>query len=220
MPDLDLHVQTDQVKETSDEAETVEAVPLRDVDKLLATASKKVHAFAYWMRAAILLACEAGLRNGEIRAAQWTDIKDGQLTIRRALSDQDVLGPPKNGKPRTVPLSPRLRDELDKLPRVGIWIIARTSQKFGGKHLRYKPMLVAAKRLYAAAGVTMPRSSKTKRARPWHGLRHTYGTQLVRAGAHDKELMELMGHSDVRTAMIYVNPEARDKAALVARAFG
>ena len=34
------------------------------------------------------LAYEAGLRAGEIRGLQWTDIKDGQLTIRRALEKE------------------------------------------------------------------------------------------------------------------------------------
>jgi hypothetical protein len=50
-------------------------------------------------RAVILLATEAGLRVEEIRGLQWTDIKDGQLTVQSALDaiTNEAL-PPKHDK--------------------------------------------------------------------------------------------------------------------------
>ncbi|MEP6860947.1 MAG: tyrosine-type recombinase/integrase [Deltaproteobacteria bacterium] len=71
-------------------------------------------------RAALLLAHGAGLRAGELRGLQWTDIKDGILTVRRALDKcSNELTAPKHNKTRTVPLSPRLAEVLERLPRRG-----------------------------------------------------------------------------------------------------
>jgi integrase len=230
--DLDLRVETRAIEEAKEEEEEeeVEAVPLRDVDKLLAAARDKSNGFEYWMPVAVLLACDAGLRVGEIRAVQWTDAPDigahRTLTVRRSYSIQgDVLGPPKNGKPREIPISSRLAAELKRLPRSAVWIIARTRKKFAGKALRYIPMLNAIKRLYEIAGVKMPRTLRTKRRRPWHGLRHTFGTAIAAVpGISDKQITELMGHCDIRTSHIYINPEAQDvaraKRLAIAEAFG
>lgn len=217
-PELELRVESRTINTDSDE---VEAVERADVGKLLAVAGDPKNAFPYWARVAILLAAEAGLRIGEIRAVQWTDIgKDDVLTVRRSLSDLDTLGPPKNGKKREVPLSPRLVAELRKVPRLGFYICARDGKKHGGKNVRYKPMLNAIRRCYLLARVVMPRSPKTRQARPWHGLRHTFGTTLAAAGCPMSTLMELMGHADIRTTMIYVNPGSGPKAAAIAEAFG
>jgi len=63
--------------------------------------------------AIIMLACEAGLRCGEIRGAQWTDVRDGQITSRRALDKEtcEVISP-EHDRVRAVPLSPRSRSCL------------------------------------------------------------------------------------------------------------
>lgn len=66
-------------------------------------------------RAAILLATEAGLRAGEILDLQWGDIRDANLAVRVSMQ----YGP------RIVPLSSRLADALDALPRLGQWVVAR-----------------------------------------------------------------------------------------------
>lgn len=90
----------------------IRAVDPADVEKLL-TASDDAR-----YRVVVLLAAEAGLRVGEIRGLQWTDIKAGQLTVRRALdklTNESIA--PKHNRTRTVPLSPRLAEALERLPR-------------------------------------------------------------------------------------------------------
>jgi integrase len=67
---------------------------------------------------AILLAAEAGLRIGEIRGLQWTDLKGGRLTVRRAIDQRNNVGSPKHNKVRTVPL---LITALDALPKRCLW---------------------------------------------------------------------------------------------------
>lgn len=88
------------------------AVASQDIEKVLKACTDDRY------RAVILLACEAGLRAAEIRGLQFTDIKDGQLTVRRALDKltNEVIAP-KHNKMRTVPLSPRLAVVLAVLPR-------------------------------------------------------------------------------------------------------
>ncbi len=65
----------------------VHAVEPADIERLLTACNDDRH------RAVILLAYEAGLRVGEIRGLQWTDERDGQLTIRRALDKQTARDP-------------------------------------------------------------------------------------------------------------------------------
>lgn len=59
----------------------IHAVASKDVEKLLHPDAIEDARY----RVVLLLAAEAGLRVGEIRGLQWTDLKDGQVTVRRAL---------------------------------------------------------------------------------------------------------------------------------------
>lgn len=38
-----------------------------------------------------------------------------------------------------------------------------------------------------------------------HGLRHTFGSQMAMAGADPFAIMKAMGHTDMKTTMIYVS---------------
>ena len=136
-----------------------------DVDRLLGTCKDDRY------RAAILLAAEAGLRSGEIRGLQWTGVKDGQLTVRRAL-DARTNEPlsPKHGKVRTVPLSRRVAEVLASLPRLGLWVVSRLD----GGALGYWAMHEALVAIYDRAKVARPPNAM-------HCLRHTFGTVMTAA---------------------------------------
>lgn len=56
-------------------------------------------------RAAILLACDAGLRAGEVRSLRWSDINElrRELTVRRSLDKKGRETPTKNWKDRHLP---------------------------------------------------------------------------------------------------------------------
>ncbi len=181
----------------------VHAVALDDVDRLLAACTDDRY------RAVILLATEAGLRAGEIRGLQWTDVKDGQLTVRRALDKETgAVISPKHDKVRTVPLSPRIIAALATLPRRGLWIVSRLD----GGALNYYELSRAVNAIYDRAGVKRP---------PWplHCLRHTFGTVMARRVPLGV-LQKLMGHADVQTTMRYVDVSEDDKRDAIATVFG
>jgi integrase len=61
----------------------------------------------------VLLGAEAGLRQGEIMALQWGDVDlvAGVLTVMRS-SAKGVIGTPKSGRKRKIPLTGRLKVAL------------------------------------------------------------------------------------------------------------
>ena len=181
----------------------VHAVDPADVERLLAACTDDRY------RAVILLASEAGLRIGEIRGLQWGDIRDGKLTVQRALDKEtgEALKP-KHDKVRTVPLSPRVTEALAKLPRRALWVLSRPD----GGPLNYDELNHAVNVLYKRAGVTRP-------PMPVHCLRHTFGTVMARR-VPLPVLRELMGHEDISTTMRYVDVGEADKRDAIALVFG
>lgn len=181
----------------------IHAVDVADVEKLLAACTDPRY------RVVILLAYEAGLRAGEIRGLQHGDVRDGQLTVRRALDQEtDEVIAPKHDKVRTVPISPRLIEALDALPRRGIWIVSKAD----GSFVSYRVVSDAVKAIYDRAGVPRP-------VKPIHCLRHTFGTVMARRVPLGV-LQQLMGHADVTTTMRYVDVSEADKRDAIALVFG
>ena len=192
-PKLRLHVKGPDVK--------IAAVPMAVVDRLLGAADDTY-------RAAVLLATEAGLRNGEWRGLQWSKVRDGVLTIDRAYDQLGNWGSPKHGKTRTVPVSARLAEALDRLPRRGLWVVSDAE----GDWIRYEASRLAIHEIYDRAGAEAP-------ALPWHGLRHSFGSVAAGRGVPLHVLAELMGHSDIGTTMKYVDVNEQQKAAAIRTAF-
>lgn len=50
----------------------------------------------------------------------------------------------------------------------------------------------------------------------FHMLRHTYTSNLLRAGARPKEVQELLGHSDINTTMnVYAHADREELKRIV-----
>lgn len=161
-------------------------------------------------RVAILLAADAGLRIGEIRALSWTDINEVQREISISLSvdRSGNVGPTKGWEEREVPVTDRLWAELELLDRSCAWVLPRlkgeTSEPLG-----YETTRQAILEIYGKAGVSTP-------AKPWHGLRHTFGTELASAGIPVHDIMRLMGHKNIETTLGYMNTNRDAKRRAIA----
>jgi len=179
------------------------AVESDDVERLITSAPTVEH------RVMTLLAAEAGLRSGEIRGLQLTDVKAGVLTVRRALDARtsEVIAP-KHNKARTVPISARLTVALGELVPRGLWVLCSDE----GSWLSYKAASKMMHEVYDAAGVLLP-------AKHTHALRHSMGTSMAKL-APLPVLQKLLGHASIATTMRYVDVSEDDKRSAIARAFG
>src|SRR5215211_2210705 len=153
-----------------------------------------------------VLAIHCGLREGELLGLKWDDLdlEAGTLSVRRTLSETKELGrifePPKNGKGRSIKLTPgaiealhgHLGRQLKEIERAGdryqdqgLVFPAQTGTPMNGKNLTarsFKPILVKA---------GLPRSVRL------HDLRHTCATLLLGKGVHPKIVQELLGHATI-----------------------
>jgi integrase len=156
-------------------------------------------------RALILLACFCGLRWGELAGLQRRDIDTKRKTVRVARQLCEVPGQP----PFFAPPKSDAGKRLVAIPSV---ILPDVLSHLDG----LTPPAADALLFTSPAG--MPLRHTNFRRRVWlpalavagldvhlHDLRHT-GNQLVaEAGANPRELMERMGHSTSRAALIYLH---------------
>ncbi len=180
----------------------VRAVAPEDVDLLLGKAEDPRY------RVAVLLAADVGLRIGEIRALPWLEVNElgRELTVAWSYDRSGNLTEPKSWERRTLPINERTWEAMKSIPRRGPLVFSRLD----GKPIGYDVTIQVAHELYEKAGVTKP-------AKPWHSLRHTFGTELGRRGATPKTIMEMMGHKSLETTQRYLHSSKAEKRAAVER---
>lgn len=133
-----------------------------------------------------------GLRISEALGLEWSDVRDGQVTVRRALvhvNGQFILGPPKSkaGR-RTVSLGEVGQEILSRLtPSEGRIFTTRTGQT---------PMLGTINRELTrlCSEAQVPRLSP-------HGLRHVHAALVYRATRDPFLTQRRLGHSHVSTTL-------------------
>jgi site-specific recombinase XerD len=133
-----------------------------------------------------------GLRSHEVLGLQLEDVRlgDAQLLVRG-----------KGNKQRLLPLAPeniRLLEYYLRLQRP----LSNSAKMFvclKGPH-RGQPLTPAGLRSLFRHH---RRLSQVPQANP-HRFRHTFGRDMVRAGLSLPALMQLMGHAQIRTTMLYV----------------
>jgi integrase len=157
-------------------------------------------------RALVLLAAFSGLRWGELAALRRSDIDIQARTVRviRQLSQPHgggfVFGPPKSDAgQRTVAvpevIMPDLASHIVTYAAPGDDGLVFTSPRGGPlrhTNFRRRVWLPALK----AAGLPVIH---------FHDLRHTGNMLAAGAGANLRELMDRMGHSTARAAMVYLH---------------
>ena len=139
-----------------------------------------------------------GLRSCEVLGHQLEDLQlvEGQMC---------VLG--KGNKKRVVPLPPEILEVLGNYLRLERPLINSSALfvSLKGPH-RGQPMTPAGLRsLFRHHRVL----SQVHHANP-HRFRHTFGSDMVRAGMSLPALQHLMGHSQIQTTMLYVQLAPQD----------
>jgi integrase len=161
------------------------------------------------MATMIALATYTGCRRGELAGLQWEDlvIERQILTVKRSLGPGvggQRLGPPKNGKARTVYLGAEgvillMRYKDDKRAQVGCepdgWML---SYDGGVTPLRAKSMTEYFGRLAARLGINAS----------LHSLRHWTATELHRQGIDLPTAAAQLGHTTSVMADTYLHTDA------------
>ncbi|MEM7675436.1 MAG: site-specific integrase [Myxococcota bacterium] len=150
----------------------------------------------FWM------ALRTGLRRGELFALRWNDIdfSDGSVRVVRSVY-RGRLGPTKNGKERTVPMTSTLAKRL-KIHRVG-----RGAPRANENGVVFPA--ANGKMALHQDQVAKPLGGALRKAglrrMTFHALRHSFASQLVSAGRSIQEVQELLGHSSIQTTMRYAH---------------
>lgn len=148
--------------------------------------------------AAVRLAADAGLRQGELRALRWTDLNLASSPPRIVVSRsrwRNLEGSPKSRKPRHVPITKALLAALTAIKATklrGPYVLSRRDGKpFGAEYMN--ETIDRLTRIAKLAGCT------------WHTLRHTFCTRLAMRGADPKTIQTLAGHANLQTTMRYMH---------------
>jgi integrase len=142
----------------------------------------------------ITVALHTGLRLGELRALRWdgVDTVRAMLVVRQAFSGYgNVLGPPKSGKDRTIPLND-----------------AAAAAFRAQKHLRGRLCFCNTEgKLLTRTDCRAPIWRACKRAGlrqvGWHVCRHSFASGLVMVGVPIRVVQELLGHATIEMTMRY-----------------
>jgi len=147
-----------------------------------------------------------GLRSCEVLSLELEDLllSEGQLRVHG-----------KGGKARMMPLPPETIRLLDCYLRTErpLTNAARVFVSLKGK-ARGKPMTPAGRRSLFRHHRAVTSIGK---ANP-HRFRHTFGSDMIRAGVSLPALQRLMGHANIETTMLYVRISPQDVYEEYARA--
>ena len=147
----------------------------------------------------IRIAAYTGLRQGELVALRWRDVNVAErvLTVERALSGTVELSP-KSGLVRVVPLADQALNPLKRL---------RERPNFTGPDdyvfaalTGDRPDPSALRRRYNKA-----RDGAGAPPLPFHALRHTAGSLLVRK-LDPVTVQAILGHTSIKTTERYMHP--------------
>lgn len=145
-------------------------------------------------KAMITVGLKTGLRLGELLALRWDDVDliAGKLMVRRAVA-RGIIGTPKSGKSREVPLSGEAIRALKGQRHLrGELVFCDLDGKLLNKGECKWPLWRACKK----AGL---------RRIGWHVLRHTFASHLVMRGVPLKAVQELLGHATIEMTMRYAH---------------
>lgn len=162
-----------------------------EINTLLCEANKNNHPYyAHW-----ILALLTGMRSGELYALKWSDVdfENGYISVNKSWNYKNGLGATKNYMNRVVPISSVLEKFLKTL-----LIGKQTSEDFVLQRLPSWTSGAQARELKnfcREIGITEIK---------FHDLRATFITQLLLKGVPVAKVMAIVGHSELKTTMLYL----------------
>ena len=174
----------EKVKTKAGKAEEIRALSDDEMLRLLAVSGDPKPVY--------LMAVYTGLRSSELAALKWGDLHLDAVTPFVKVRSSTT----KNGKAADMKLHPDLVATLRGLRACGVMDDEPVFKKI--------PRIERFRRDLIKAGIP-PRDAMGRKA-VFHSLRHTFGTNLARAGVASRVAMALMRHSDRRlTDKIYTD---------------
>ena len=158
------------------------------------------HQFVDYLKPAVLISLNTGLRRGELLGLSWTDVdlERRNLTVRGEGA--------KSGQTRHIPLNEEAFTVLKNWKaQPGL----KSQLVFHGKN---GEQLHNLRKAWQAVLDEEPDPIVDFR---WHDLRHHFASKLVMAGADLNVVRELLGHSDYKMTLRYAHLAPEHKAAAV-----
>jgi len=156
-------------------------------------------------RVAYSIMAKTGMRRAELLALQWRDIDwaAGVIRVIRSFKGDNLLGSPKWGKTRIIPLNirPGLREELEE------WAMKLPPQSedhvISGTHHRYVALATFDRWLQGA--LKSMRIDQKARNLSAHSLRHGLVTSLKEEGVPQEVIQRVIGHSEAKVTEGYTH---------------
>jgi integrase len=142
----------------------------------------------------VLLAGQAGLRSGEIRALRWTDVNLEKRQLRVECSEwRGHVSKTKGGRTRYVPMTLELAEAL------------RRHRHLRGPLVLYRDDGTPMRENTIRAHVDRAAREAQLREKGPHMLRHTFCSHLAMNGVPVRAIQELAGHRHLSTTMRYMH---------------
>lgn len=157
-----------------------------------------------YLVAFLLIALDTGMRRGEILALRWSNLD----RKRRVITLPAEITKTRTG--RSVPLSPRVMAELDRLPRAIDGRIIPMEARAASR---------AIERVIHRARQNYEQACKREGIKPdpgylrglrLHDLRHEAVSRLFEAGLNPMQVASISGHKDLRMLARYTHLDAAD----------
>lgn len=169
------------------------ALPLEDVEALLAAAGEPGTALAMRDRALLEVLYGTGARISE---AVGLDVDDVDL------ENGSVLLTGKGSKQRIVPLGSFARDAIEKYVTKARPTLTATTGSAPAMFLNARGGRLSRQSAWTVLTKTAQRAGIAVDVSP-HTLRHSFATHLLDGGADVRVVQELLGHASVTTTQIY-----------------
>jgi site-specific recombinase XerD len=172
-----------------------------DLDKLLAQNIapdlKLLFEFAFY----------TGMRQAEILNLEWTSVEMNERVIRVSNTDTFTT---KSKRERTIPINDKLLSIISEVRLTSgnfpgeRYMFQRKGKKINGNHVSRK-----FKAAVRAAGLS--------ERLHFHCLRHSFASNLIRAGVNPVHVQKLLGHQNLSTTLRYITVGIDDLRGAVAK---